>query len=438
MVATLAFSTAYRDNWNMELGNGLWTVQEAEVDALFHCTLVFRRHSVLLIHYLRVLDECTLRKNLVMVWRRYRVSCHELGSHGLHSGEKTKADNPSSRSHTEVKIYMTEALTIFAVVGAIIAVGFLSNALFKKTGFPDTLFLMLIGIILGPLLGVFLREEMLPFTPFLTTLTLMMILFEGGLNMEIYKVLSQSIRATILGVLYVLAAMAFVALFGYFVLGLGWLEALLLGPMTAGTSSVVIIPLVSKLSINEEVGVTLSLESTITDVLNIVLVITFLQMYISGLVSVAEVASTIVTRFAVGALLGFLVGLVWIKVLGITKKQEFTYMLTIAALILCYVASEILGGSGSLSALLFGLVLGNYSEIYSVFSKKTGLGYMTESKSNLRRIQGELSFLIRAFFFCLSRVDLSAAIARGLVCRGNCSDQSSVPIRSSNGINLQE
>lgn len=294
---------------------------------------------------------------------------------------------------------MTEALSIFAVVGAIIAVGFLSNALFKKTGFPDTLFLMLIGIILGPLLGVFLREEMLPFTPFLTTLTLMMILFEGGLNMEIYKVLSQSLRATILGVLYVLAAMAFVTLFGYFVLGLGWLEALLLGPMTAGTSSVVIIPLVSKLSISEEVGVTLSLESTITDVLNIVLVITFLQMYISGFVTVSQVASTIVTRFAVGALLGFLVGLVWIKVLGITKKQEFTYMLTIAALILCYVASEILGGSGSLSALLFGLVLGNYSEVYSVFSKKTGLGYMTESKNNLKHIQGELSFLIRAFFF---------------------------------------
>jgi cell volume regulation protein A len=131
---------------------------------------------------------------------------------------------------------MTEALTIFAVVGAIIAVGFLSNALFKKTGFPDTLFLMLISIILGPLLGVFLREEMLPFTPFLTTLTLIMILFEGGLNMEIYKVLSQSIRATILGVLYVLAAMAFVTLFGYFVLGLGWLEALLLGPMTAAAN----------------------------------------------------------------------------------------------------------------------------------------------------------------------------------------------------------
>jgi len=294
---------------------------------------------------------------------------------------------------------MTEAITVFSVVGAIIVIGFLANALFKKTGFPDTLFLILIGIVLGPLLGVFLREEMLPVTPFLTTLTLMMILFEGGLNMEIYKVISQSFRATILAVLYVLVAMAFVTVFGYFVLRLGWTEAMLLGPMTAGTSSVVIIPLVSRLNVNEEVGVTLSLESTVTDVLNIVLVITFLQMYVSGLVSVLNVAATIVTRFAVGALLGFVVGLVWIKVLGIIRKQEFTYMLTIAALILCYVGSEVMGGSGSLSALLFGLVLGNYAEIYNVFSKKTDLSYMTESKNNVRHLQGELSFLIRAFFF---------------------------------------
>ena len=294
---------------------------------------------------------------------------------------------------------MVDAITTFSVAGAIIAIGFLANGLFKKTGFPDTLFLILIGIVLGPLLSVFPREEMLPFTPFLTTLALIMILFEGGLSMEIYKVISQSLRATILAVIYVLAATTFVTMFAYLVLGFGWIESLLLGPMTAGTSSVVIIPLVSRLNIKEEVGLTLSLESTITDVLNIVLVIAFLQMYTSGLMSVVQVASTIVTRFSVGAFLGFIVGLAWIKVLGVIRKQEFTYMLTIAALILCYVCSEILVGSGALSALLLGLVLGNYREISNVLSKKTDLSYMEESKNNVRHIQRELDFLIRAFFF---------------------------------------
>ncbi len=294
---------------------------------------------------------------------------------------------------------MADAITVFSIAGAIIAIGFLANALFRKTGLPDTVFLILIGIVLGPIFGIFIREDMLPFTPFLTTLTLMMILFEGGLNMEISKVVSQSFRATILAVLYVSTATAFMLIFGLFVLKLDFLLALMLGPMTAGTSSVVIIPLVSKLKMNKEVGTTLSLESSVTDVLNIVLVLTLLQMYISGFLSLLEVASTILTRFAVGAVLGLVVGIVWTRVLAVIKKQEYTYMLTIAALILCYVGSEILGGNGSLAALLFGLVLGNYVRFCRIFFKRTDMSWMADVKKNVQNLQGELTFLIRAFFF---------------------------------------
>ena len=75
------------------LATGLWTVQEAEMDALLHCTLVFRRHNVLLVHYLRVLSECILRKNPIMACCRDRVSCSYLGFYGLHSSKEVEADN---------------------------------------------------------------------------------------------------------------------------------------------------------------------------------------------------------------------------------------------------------------------------------------------------------------------------------------------------------
>jgi len=208
---------------------------------------------------------------------------------------------------------MANAIAVFSIIGAIIAVGFLANLLFKKTGLPSSLFLILIGIILGPALNVFSMEDVDPITPFLTTLTLLMILFEGGLNMDIYKVISQSFRAAILAILYVSSAAAFVTMFAHFLLGFGWLEALMLGPMTAGTSSVVIIPLVSKLNINKEVEVTLSLESTITDVLNIVLVLAILQTYVSGLVNIQQTLATILGKFAIGAVLGAVAGIVWIR-----------------------------------------------------------------------------------------------------------------------------
>jgi cell volume regulation protein A len=227
----------------------------------------------------------------------------------------------------------------------------------------------------------------------------MMILFEGGLNMDIYKVISQSFRAAILAILYIISAAAFVTLFAHFFLGFQWLEALMLGPMTAGTSSVVIIPLVSKLDINKEVEITLSLESTITDVLNIVLVLAILQTYLSGLLDIQQTVITILGKFAIGAVFGAVVGIVWIRILYVVMKEEYTYMLTIGVLIGCYAASEMFGGSGPLSALLFGLMLGNDREIFKTLRIRLDLGYLSEIKNFVKRTQGELAFLIRAFFF---------------------------------------
>jgi cell volume regulation protein A len=294
---------------------------------------------------------------------------------------------------------MDHAIAIFSIVGAIIAVGFSANLLFKKTGLPSSLFLVLIGIVLGPLLKVFSPEELDPITPFLTTLTLLMILFEGGLNMDIHKVISQSFRAAILAILYVASATAFVTLFALFVLGFQWIEALMLGPMTAGTSSVIIIPIVSKLSINKEVEVTLSLESTVTDVLNIVLVLAIFQTYVSGLVNIQQTVITIIAKFAIGAVLGAAVGITWIRALHLIRNEEYTYMVTLGVLIGSYAASEALGGSGPLTALLFGLMLGNDREVFRALRVRLDSGYLREIKSFVKRSHGELAFLIRAFFF---------------------------------------
>ena len=294
---------------------------------------------------------------------------------------------------------MSSAITVFSTVAAIIAFGFLANLLFKRAGFPSSLFLILIGLILGPLFGVFSTGDVDPVTPFLTTLTLMMILFEGGLNMDIFKVISQSFRAAVLAILYIVSATAFVTLFSYLFLNLEWLEALMLGPMTAGTSSVVIIPLVTKLSISKEVEVTLSLESTITDVLNIVLVLAVLQTYMSGLVDIPQTLITILGKFAIGAILGSVVGIAWIRILYSARREEYTYMLTLGILIGAYAVSETLGGSGPLTALLFGLMLGNDREIFRALKIKLDLGYLSEVKRFVKQIQGELAFMIRAFFF---------------------------------------
>jgi cell volume regulation protein A len=253
---------------------------------------------------------------------------------------------------------MADVITVFTVAVTIVVVGFLTNIIFKKTGFPDTLFLILVGLVFGPILKLFSQENLLPVMPTFTALTLALILFQGGLNMNIYTLLSQSIRSTILAFSYVIFATFSTTLFGHFVLGLHWIEALILGPMTAGTSSVVVIPLISKLNVPEEVKTILSLESTLTDILNIVLVTVFLELYLMGSFDVRTILSSLTAKFTFGAIFGAIVGIIWIKILEVVREQEYTYMLTLAALVMCYAGVELLGGSGALSALAFGLMLG--------------------------------------------------------------------------------
>ena len=72
-------------------------------------------------------------------------------------------------------------------------------------------------------------------------------------------------------------------------------------------------------------------------------------------------------------------------------------MLTLAIVLLGYTASEYLGGSGALSSLLFGLVLGNERSIFKALKReRTGDAAVD---GGLRRFESEIAFLIRTFFF---------------------------------------
>jgi cell volume regulation protein A len=118
-----------------------------------------------------------------------------------------------------------------------------------------------------------------------------------------------------------------------------------------------------------------------------------------GLVDIPQTLITILGKFAIGAILGSVVGIAWIRILYSARREEYTYMLTLGVLIGAYAVSETLGGSGPLTALLFGLMLGNDREIFKALRIKLDLGYLSEVKRFVKQIQGELAFMIRAFFF---------------------------------------
>ena len=64
-------------------------------------------------------------------------------------------------------------LTVTFILAAVmLIIGFLADILFRKAGFPDVLFLLILGIILGPILGIISKNDLVPITPYLIELSL--------------------------------------------------------------------------------------------------------------------------------------------------------------------------------------------------------------------------------------------------------------------------
>jgi len=216
--------------------------------------------------------------------------------------------------------------------------------------------------------------------------------------MDIYEVVKFSGRAVLLAVIYFVLLVLGVILFAQFIFNLSWLQGLMLGTVLSGTSAVVIIPLMTELKVDKQIALTLSLES-VMDNFYIVVFFAALEAHLGQFPGFQDAFSAIASKFSVGMFLGFVVGVFWIKVLYVIRRERYTYMLSMAVLILMCVVSEALGGSGVLASLIFGLVLGNIKNITRITRMEMDSKALDRLMRFLKRFQGEISFLIRSFFF---------------------------------------
>ena len=121
------------------------------------------------------------------------------------------------------------------------------------------------------------------------------------------------------------------------------------------------------------------------------------RIIVTGQADYVVVGTGIASKFVVGAIVGVIFGMAWLILLKRVVMLPFSYMLTLAVVLLAYAASENLGGSGALSSLLFGLTLGNEKEIFKVFRHERTTEVAVDT--GFKRFESEIAFLIRTFFF---------------------------------------
>ncbi len=292
-----------------------------------------------------------------------------------------------------------EPYNVFAIIGIVIVLGFFAEWVFRRTNVPDILALMAFGLLIGPILNLSSPSDMASFAPIFAPIALMVLLFDGGMHMNVYKVLYDTPKAGLYGLINLLFSMLLGGIFLNIVFGWDFYIGGILGAIVGGTSSAIVIPIARKLKIAEEAKDLLSLESAVTDVLCIVATITAINM-VSRILDPESVVvnsnpgNMVVGAFAIGILFGTIAGIAWLSLLH--RFTGLSYMLTLASIFILYSLTEAFGGSGAIAALLFGLVLGNRED----FSKLFQIGATADvDRENLELMQTEVSFFVKTFFF---------------------------------------
>ena len=88
-----------------------------------------------------------------------------------------------------------------------------------------------------------------------------------------------------------------------------------------------------------------SIESILTDPLCIVVVFAIYYMiYVVGEINLGLGIGNLVKTFSVGIVLGLTLGFVWLFVMNKTRKEQFSYILTLAVVFLVYSFTALIVG----------------------------------------------------------------------------------------------
>ncbi|MBQ6682846.1 MAG: cation:proton antiporter [Bacteroidales bacterium] len=287
----------------------------------------------------------------------------------------------------------------YIFLGLLIFCAHLFNAWFSKRRIPDVLLLMLIGILVGPVSGWVKPEQLNDVGPIFASLTLLFILFDSGIDMRLDVVRRYWTGVVQVTFLSFVLSMATVTVIAFYLTDLELKACMLLGGMVAGTAAAIVIPLVRQMKVSDKTRVTLVLESAISGVLCIVISLAFIEGYKLGNVSIGSMLGRVFASILMSLIIGLVAGIVWSSFMERVRKLQNSMFLTPAFVFIIYGISEALGYSGAISALAFGLVLGNPEYFEMSFLKKLKLHDMTPLAGTEKSFFKEFVFILKTYFF---------------------------------------
>jgi len=305
----------------------------------------------------------------------------------------------------------------FALLGGLLVLAFVANRLVRFTGVPDVIILMATGVLIGPVLHWVNPDVFRGVSQGFGSLALILILFEGGLELKLREILEHFAGGFFLALFsYVLSSLAVVLVCRH-ALHFTWIPALLVGAVFGCISSSIVLTVLQQVNLRRELKVTLLVEASFGDALGVLAVTTLLDIAAGGSASARVAAWSLLSSIILAVASGVLVGILWSYLLPFLSEERFWHVLTFAAVLLIYSGVHALHGNDLVAVLVFGLMLSNYPaaqkrfrlgdapesmDWFSEMPVKQELGpSSSQQHGRMLTFHGELAFLIRTFFFVL-------------------------------------
>ncbi len=301
---------------------------------------------------------------------------------------------------------MQDIAPVIVFVGILIFLAHFFTAIFSRTKIPDVLMLIIIGICVGPILGLVSPADFGTMGAILATVTLIIILFESGTALELITLRSAVGGAMALATTNFFLSMGAVAGLTLWLTDLELIPALILGAIVGSISEAIVIPLVKQLRMRKDSQTMLEIESSVNDVLSIVIVIALIEAYGLGEVQVAAITGKLIASFLVAFVIGVIGAFIWAKFLNRIHAIKNTMFTTAAFVFVIFGLVEILGFNGAIAALAFGITIGNVESIRFYVFRKPQANEPVGLSQTERAFFSEVAFLLKTFFFVYLGISL--------------------------------
>ncbi|HEY6833151.1 MAG TPA: potassium/proton antiporter [Pseudolabrys sp.] len=256
-----------------------------------------------------------------------------------------------------------DSVSIAILLGSLLVLaGILSSLIALRFGAPLLLVFLLVGMLAGEGGPGGLKFDDVRVTYTVGSIALALILFDGGLRTRLAtfrNVLAPAVTLATVGVLLTTLLTAPVA---KYVLGISWIQALLVGAVVASTDAAAVFFLINArgLRLRPRVRAVLEVESGTNDPFAVFLALLLVEMLLVGDQSWSHALLTFVRDSVLGCVIGFAGGqvIVWVlNRLGLAQGLHAPFVAVSALVVFAF--ANALHSSGFLAVYLAGLVVGN-------------------------------------------------------------------------------